>query len=326
MRALSLSLIALVLVVVSTKALSGVVSENGLLSINKSKIVNSKGQPIALAGMSFFWSNSGWAGEAFYNQKTVDYLVADWGVTIIRAAMGIDAEGGLVDDPENLARLELLIHAAIKQDIYIIVDFHSHHAEDYLEHAKIIFDYLSKKYGHYPNIIYEIYNEPLKDTDWKSVIKPYAETIIPIIRKNDPDNIIVVGTQAWSQEIDKAARLPLEGFSNIAYTLHFYAGTHHSELRRKAQYAIDQGLPLMVTEWGTVNATGDGAVDHKQTKRWLEFMQKNHLSHCNWSVSDKAEGASIFKPNSAKKPSWSDADLTESGTLVKQNIKNWQRY
>ncbi len=318
-----LSLITLV-TFLGQPTLAGVVSQYGQLSIEKSHIVDSQHNPIALAGMSFFWSNTGWGGEHFFNKKTVDYLVKDWQVSIIRAPMGVDEDGGLVHDQDNLARLETLIHAAIVNDVYVIVDFHSHHAEDYLEHAKIIFDYLSKKYGHLPNIIYEIYNEPLKETDWQSVIKPYAETIIKIIRKNDPDNIITVGTQAWSQDVDKAAISPILGFDNIAYTLHFYASTHHSELRKKAQFAIDKGLPLMVTEWGSVNANGDGKPNLKQTEKWFEFLQKNKLTHCNWAVSDKQEGASIFKPKSANKPEWNDSDLTEAGLLAKKLIQSWK--
>ena len=36
---------------------------------------------------------------------------------------------------------------------------------------------MAKKYGKHPNIIYEIYNEPLV-VSWDDVIKPYAENVI----------------------------------------------------------------------------------------------------------------------------------------------------
>ena len=79
---------------------------------------------------------------------------------------------------------------------------------------------MAKKYGKHPNIIYEIYNEPLK-ISWDTVIKPYAEKVIEAIRKIDKNNIIVVGTPHWSQDVDNASENPIKGYKNIAYTLHF---------------------------------------------------------------------------------------------------------
>lgn len=40
---------------------------------------------------------------------------------------------------------------------------------------------MAQKYGKYPHIIYEIYNEPMEDS-WESV-KEYAADIISEIRK-----------------------------------------------------------------------------------------------------------------------------------------------
>lgn len=52
---------------------------------------------------------------------------------------------------------------------------------------------------------------------------------------------------------------------------------------------------------------------------------KNNISHLNWSVNDKNEGASIIKPNVSEKGNWSDIDLTESGKKVKTIIKHWNK-
>jgi len=123
--------------------------------------------------------------------------------------------------------------------------------------------------------------------------------VISAIRAIDSDNIILVGSQSWSQDVDISAKAPITGFSNLAYTLHFYAGTHKDELRAKAQMALDAGLALFVSEWGTVAADGNGDVDYQETEKWLTFMRKNQLSHCIWSLSKKEEGASIFKPSAS---------------------------
>ncbi len=300
------------------------VDTHGQLQVKGNQIVGQHGNAVSLAGPSFFWSNTGWGAEKFYTADAVKYFHREWNAGIVRAAIGTFKNGGYISDKAgNLQRAEAIIDAAIAEGIYVIVDWHSHWAEKEAEVASEFFDYIAKKYNKYPNIIYEIYNEPLDKTSWEGDIKPYANKIIPVIRKHDPDNLIVVGTRTWSQDVDEAAASPLEGYSNIVYTLHFYAGTHKAELRAKAQKALDAGLALMVTEWGTVNANGDGDVDNESVKEWMAFLKKNKLSHCSWSAHDKQEGASIFKPDTRADGKWSDADLTKSGLLVKSIVKNW---
>ncbi|MBM7556745.1 aryl-phospho-beta-D-glucosidase BglC (GH1 family) [Halanaerobacter jeridensis] len=137
-------------------------------------------------------------------------------------------------------------------------------------------------------------------------VKGYAEQVIPVIRSHS-DNLIVVGTPTWSQDVDKAANNPINAH-NIAYTLHFYAGTHGQYLRDKGNYAMSKGLALFATEWGTVNANGDGGVNYGGTEEWLNWMDQNNISWCNWSIHDKNEGASIFNPGGS---------LSESGKYLK---------
>ena len=181
---------------------------------------------------------------------------------------------------------------------------------------------MAQRYGDTPNVIYEIYNEPLS-VSWSNTIKPYAEAVIEEIRAIDPDNLSIVGTPFFSQDVDVASQDPILGYDNIAYTLHFYAGTHGASLRQKAQTAIDNGIALMVTEWGTVNADGDGAVDEFSTQQWMSFLDQNNISHLNWALNDKMEGASSLRPNASAVGGWSDSDLTTSGLLVRDIIRNW---
>lgn len=300
------------------------VSVHGALSVSGNQIIGSDGQPASLAGPSLFWSNTGWGGDRYYNAEVVAAIQKNWNATIIRAAIGADKNGGYVSDPKgNLAKAERVIDAAIAQGIYVIVDWHSHDAHKNPELAIQFFKTIAKKYGKTPNVIYEIYNEPTNNVEWSTQIKPYAELVIARIRAIDPDNLIVVGTQSWSQDVDKVAADPIRKFNNIAYSLHFYAGTHRQALRDKALKALDAGIPLMVTEWGTVNANGDGIADKTETELWLAFMHEHHLTHCNWALNDKQEGASQLKNGAEANGKWTDADLTDSGLYVKNIILHW---
>jgi endoglucanase len=299
------------------------VQTHGALKIDGNRLLDQSGKPVALAGPSFFWSNTGWNQEKFYNANAVKTFATDWNASLVRAAMGVDNRGGYLQDRANEARVETVVDAAIANGVYAIIDWHSHHAERHPDEAVSFFKRMAKKYGHTPNVIYEIYNEPLKETAWSSTIKPYAEKVIAAIRAIDPDNLIIVGTPAWSQDVDIAAGDPLKG-KNLAYVLHFYAGSHKQGLRDKADAAMKKGAPLFVSEWGSINADGNGAVDVDETRRWQDYLRKHCLSQAQWAASDKAEGASLFKPGTSATGPWTDADLTDSGKLLREILKNWQ--
>ncbi|MEI8632736.1 cellulase family glycosylhydrolase [Vibrio sp. PP-XX7] len=276
--------------------------------------IHAGGQVKSFAGNSLFWSNNKWGGEKFYTAETVATLKNQWHASIVRASMGIQEDGGYLEYPaDNKAKVETVVKAAIDNDMYVIIDWHSHHAEDNPQEAINFFKEMAEKYGDQPNVIYELYNEPLP-ISWSGIIKPYAESVIRTIRAIDPDNLIVVGTPSWSQDVDVASRDPING-TNIAYSLHFYAGTHGQYLRDKATEALNNGIALFVTEWGSVNATGDGAVAEAETDKWIAFMRDNNLSNANWAYNDKAEGASVFYPETT--------ELTASGKKVKEMIENW---
>jgi len=307
------------------KESGGIVKKYGLLQTKGNKIVDKNGQPVSLAGNSFFWSNPYWQGVKFFNKDVVRWLVKDWNTQIIRVPLAADpnvADSYLYEPEPNLKAVETLINAAIDEDIYVIIDWHSQHAEKNEVEAIAFFEKMAKKYGKYPNVMYEIYNEPLK-VSWDTVVKPYAVNVIKAIRKYDPDNLIIVGTPHWSQDVDVASVNPISGYKNIAYTLHFYAGSHFEWLRNKMEKALQNGLPLFITEWGTVHAHGDGEMNIESVEKWMKLMKKHQLSHCNWAVNDKEEGASILKPGASIKGGWKDEDLTASGKLVKKYIKNW---
>lgn len=303
---------------------AGAVALHGDLSVAGNRIIGEHGRPVSLAGPSLFWGNKGWHADKFYNRSSLEYVKNDWHAGIVRIAMGVDEKGGILHDPEGrLAKVHEVVTAAIALDLYVIIDWHSHHAEDHPQAAIDFFSLMAKTYGAHPHIIYEIYNEPLKDVSWSNVIKPYALPVIAAIRQHDPDNLVVVGTPTWAQDVDAAADDPITEYDNIVYTLHFYAGSHGQELRDKAQYALNKGIALMVTEWGTVEADGTGEVAYSETMRWMRFIKDNQLSHCNWSLHNKDEGASIFKPGTSSRGPWRDKHLTATGRFVKDIVRNW---
>ena len=305
----------------STPAAPGVVRAHGRLHTAGNRIVGAGGQPVSLAGVSYGWSQ--WEAARFYNADAVNWLKQDWHAAIIRAPLGIHEEDGYLQHPaRNLACVTRVVDAAIAADVYVIIDWHDHQAQLHQEQAVAFFSDMARRYGKYPNIIYEIFNEPKTGLTWARDVKPYAEKVIAAIRAIDPDNLIVVGTPNWSQDVDVAATDPVKD-ANVAYSLHFYAGSHKQKLRDKALKALNLGAPLFVTEWGTCDASGNGPINEQSVDEWFAFMREHQLSHCNWAIYDKPETAAIVRRSAASKGHWLEGDLSPSGKYARTLIRGW---
>lgn len=291
------------------------VEKNGKLSVNDGSLKNEHGETVVLKGVSYGWHN--WWSR-FYNASTVKKFAHEWEGSVVRAAIGVDPAKGYIDDPEfSMDCLERVVDAAIENGIYVIVDWHSHtiHTTEAIE----FFSQVAKKYKDYPNIIYEIFNEPERDS-WSDV-KAYSIELIEAIRAIDPDNIILVGSPHWDQDIHLVADDPIIGYNNIMYTLHFYAATHGEFLRERGDYAIEKGIPLFVSECAGMEATGDGPIDYKEWQNWLDWMKKNDISWVAWSIADKNETCSMIQASAPSDGNWEEKDLKEWGRVIKKELK-----
>lgn len=307
-----------ILAIIAMDAQSQPVKEHGQLKVVGTQLTDAKGQAIALHGMSLGWHNL-W--PRFYNRGVVKTLYKDWNCTVVRAAMGIELnDSGYLKDPAgSKVRIKAIVDAAIKQGIYVIIDWHSHNIK--LEEAKIFFKEMATEYGKYANVIYEIFNEP--DYESWAEVKAYSEELIKTIRSIDPDNIILVGSPKWDQDVQLPAADPIKGYDNLMYTMHFYAGTHKQWLRDRTDEAIAKGLPIFVSECAAMEASGDGPIDYKEWNKFVSWMDAKGLSWVAWSVSDKVETCSILNPSAASNGKWKKKDVKEWGILTKTALINY---
>lgn len=288
------------------------VSYNGKLKVNGTKLVNQFNEKIVLRGISSHgiqWYND------FINKDSIKILKNEWNTNVFRLAMYTE-ENGYITNKKIYNDLIKDIDLLISEDMYVIIDWHilsdgnpNKHKSDAIE----FFDKVSKKYANKPNIIYEICNEP-NNTSW-SEIKLYATDVIKTIRNNTKDSIIIVGTNTWDQDVLDPINDRIED-DNVMYALHFYSGAHKEFLRERAKKALDNNLPLFVSEWGTSKADGSNGTYLEETKKWVDFMEQNDLSWCNWSLTDKNESSALLKPGSSK-TNFTDDDLSESGSFIK---------
>lgn len=290
------------------------VSYNGNLKLDGTNIVNQYNEKITLKGISSH-------GLQWFNYLVTDENIKtlkSWNSNVFRLAM-YTKEGGYIDNKDIYNDLIKDIDLVIDNDMYVIVDWHilsDNNPNNYKNEAIEFFDKISSKYKNTPNIIYEICNEPNGGTNWND-IKSYADDVVKTIRKNS-NNIIIVGTPTWSQDVDNVIGNKIED-ENTMYAVHFYSGTHKEYLREKVKNALDNNVAVFISEFGVSDASGNGGVYLDEANKWMDFIKENNLSFINWSLADKDESSALLKPNNKV---ITDEALSESGNWIKNIIKN----
>lgn len=292
------------------------ISKYGALSVEGARLKGTAGA-VMLRGMSSH-------GMQWYPQFARRQSIAQTkreGANVFRVAMYTD-EGGYLSNPSVVKDVMRAVDDTLSLDMYAIIDWHILFDNDPLKNtgrAQEFFSEISGRYKDEPGVIYEICNEPNgAGVTWADSVKPYAESVIPVIRGNAPHSVVLVGSPTWSQDADVAAADPLE-FDNIMYTLHFYAGTHGQALREKCRKAIEMGAAVFASEWGVSRADGSGGVFTEQSDVWLDFLEGLGISWCNWSLGDRDETSAALLPGAPE--SWDETHLSESGRYVMGRLK-----
>lgn len=293
-------------------------SQNGALSVKGTQLVDEKGQAVQLRGISTH--GIAWFPD-FVNQDAVMQLSKDWGANLFRIAMYTDENGGYCTDGDK-EKLKALVTDGVEYakqaDMYVIVDWHILHDSNPLTHkaeALQFFREMTEKLKGEKHVLYEICNEPNSGCSWED-IKTYANEVIPVIRENAPEAVILVGTPTWSQEIEKPQNDPITGYDNIMYTLHFYAATHKEDLRSKMVSAVEAGTPVFVSEYGLCDASGNGGNDLGQAQSWIDTMDQHGISYAVWSFCNKEETSALIASSCRKTSDFTREDLSESGKWI----------
>lgn len=296
-------------------------STMGALQVRGTQLTSSSGTPVQLRGISTH--GLAWFPQ-YVNENVFRQLRQEWNANVVRLAMYTSEYGGYCTGG-NQQELKTLVRkgidAAAKNDMYVILDWHilsDGNPNQYRTQAKEFFREMSATYAKSNHVLYEICNEPNGSASWQD-IKSYAEEIIPVIRANDPDAVIIVGTPNWSQYVDQAAANPIKA-DNILYALHFYAATHKDDLRTKMVQAVQRGLPIFVTEFGICDASGNGAIDETQANEWVETMDRYGISYVAWNLSNKSETSAILKSSCTKTSGFTTNDLSASGQWLYRTL------
>ena len=279
------------------------------------------GKSIALEGMSLHWANTGFGAEKWHTAETVKKMKTDFNADIVRTGLSIGLDGGYDRGWTNeMARIDAVIQAAIDNDMYVIVAINAHIYRLYWSTPTEFFFQIAKKWGGYPNVIYEIYNEQpcwfdVCETSYPNIwfsVEPYATTLAQNIRHIDPDNLIIVGLPKSLQNFQSVLQKKVN-VRNVAYGMHFYANSHRQPQRDALQAALNGGLALFATEWSATDASGDGVLDKTEANKWIDFLRTNKISHTGTAYHVSALSSSYLN---------SDGALKESGQYIKSVLAN----
>ncbi|GAA1508435.1 hypothetical protein GCM10009730_10560 [Streptomyces albidochromogenes] len=301
------------------------VSAAGQLKVCGRQLCDDQGRAVQLRGMSTHGTQ--WYARCL-TDGSLDALAGDWRADVLRVSTYVQ-EGGYETDPQRFTALaQKFVDGAHRRGMYAVIDWHMLDPGDpdfNLARARTFFTAMAKKYKDNPGVLYEIANEP-SGVSWPK-IKAYAEKIIPVIRAQDPDAVVLVGTRAWSSfgvsegaDEQEVVRNPVNA-SNIMYTFHFYAASHRGEYLDALNRASDR-LPVFVTEFGTQDYAGEGANDFAQSQRFLDLMKRKKISWTNWNYSDDHRSGAVFKTGTCDGDTWAGTGvLKEAGVWIRQRIR-----
>ncbi len=289
---------------------------HGRLSVSGTRLTDQYGAGYTLRGISTHGLS--WFPE-YVNYDMFKQMRDEWNVNVVRLAMyTAEYNGYCTGDMYNREKLKKLIDDGVNYanqlGIYVIIDWHilsDGNPNMYKNESIEFFREISAKYAEYGNVIYEICNEPNGGTGWGE-IKSYAQDVINVIRSNDSSGIVIVGTPTWSQDADIAADDRLNG-ENIMYAMHFYADTHRDHIRDKLVNAINKGLPVIVSEFGICDASGNGGINYDEASKWMSLLNQYSVSYVLWNLSNKSETSAMIQSWCVKSAGFSYEELSESG-------------
>lgn len=335
----SLSILCLVFIVYSltTYASSKVpsqsssYSQSSALHVEGRSIKDAKGNSIRLIGVNATaielahntWHTSNF--DDWYNKESL-LTIKKWGCNSFRLPMTTDV---YINNPDILLDYEKYIDLIISCGMYVIVEWgYCGNPLDVESYANSFFSTLSEKYANNPLVLYEICNEPFNST-W-SQIRAYSERIIPVIRNNAPDSIIIVGTPYKSSTQSDTPYTTIESplnYINIVYTLHNYVGqtlTYDSLNYIKEYY--NSNLALLITEFGTTMSTGTDGHFTVPSIIYLKYLDKYNTGWYYFNMSDIHFSKPTYDSSICKPGMWNnsltDSSLSDSGLFFKRYLNS----
>ncbi|MDD3139237.1 MAG: cellulase family glycosylhydrolase [Lachnospiraceae bacterium] len=270
---------------------TGKQSDVKALHVSGTQIYDRNNNQVILKGLCTADSGlmyNNWAGADWDTWYNVDSLktIKNWGINTIRLTFSPEQ---YCQNPSIIADYEKYIDLCTESGLYTIISWQViGNPKEYASSASTFFNVLSKKYAESPYVIYEICNEPF-DSTWDE-IKSYSDKIIPAIRKNSPNSLVLVGLPYTSNTITDSVKSVIGDelpYSNIVYTHHIYTGQSMTQSRLdNITEVLKNNIPIMISEWSGTMSNGTDGFNTSTAKTFMRFLENNQLSWVFFNMSD----------------------------------------
>ncbi len=101
------------------------------------------------------------------------------------------------------------------------------------------------------------------------------------------------------------------------YTYHYYSSVSDCRYARsQINKALDNGLPVFVSEWGYQAESPTLSKDTEALDTFMDFLEEQDISWINWALSNKDESYSFLAPDCETLSGWTEEQLSPSGRYV----------
>jgi fibronectin type 3 domain-containing protein len=159
----------------------------------------------------------------------------------------------------DYALIDPIVQHCIAKGLYVIVDLHF--VQDYgsaagqVPQSQVLnfWNTIAPHYASSPNVIFEVYNEPVNPADWNTW-KSYIQPVVNAIRAVAPNNLILMGSPQWSTFVNQAVSNQITG-GNIVYVYHLYPnqGAPTTSFLDGKYGTAANSVPVVLGEFGWQN-------------------------------------------------------------------------
>lgn len=270
--------------------------------------------------------------DAFLAMKT-------WGANVVRLPINPPTEDDTLTIMDYDA-IKTYIDFATKNKMYVIVDWHVHSllgnqcAESgnpalYEREAKKFFSEIARwtTETNKKNVLYEICDKPCGVT--MEEINAYADTVLPVIEKESPGAVVIVGTPEWNHNIGNAVLSPIAKNQynlDIMYAFHFHACNHSSLIFRMIDASAS--IPVFVSEWSATSVDGSEIFCPEEADKFTSYMEPygnsggQLISWCfgTWSATDGVSSCLNTCPTKFEKSQLSQLGKYAMNLLTESNL------
>jgi cellulose 1,4-beta-cellobiosidase len=262
------------------------------LSVSGRFIRDPQGNNVVLRGVSL--TDVSVADSRTRNARQLIDMATDdpngWYARVVRLPVypnAIDGQPGWIANPDSYfnTHLDPAVQECIARQIYCIIDWH--YISDYTSSTidtttRAFWSYIAPRYANTPNVIFELYNEPINPDNW-TTWKTTAQPWVNLIRSFAPNNLILIGGPRWSQNLSSAASDPFTG-SNLVYVAHIYP-EHGGQSTWDSWFGnAANSVPFFITEWGWQQggATPTNGTQSGYGVPFSTYMESKGLSWTAW--------------------------------------------